>query len=118
MTQSDKDFITRIQVSQLVTQDPFTDDWYAQVFSAHTRLRAGVSGPDTVLKIGNAGGVGLGLSQNKGNARRPSAMQRMEAQVERIVNNARLREKEKTCMQFLWFDSSCLLMTLCLDSSQ
>ena len=99
MTQSDKDFITRIQVSQLVTQDPFTDDWYAQVFSAHTRLRAGVSGPDTVLKIGNAGGVGLGLSQNKGNARRPSAMQRMEAQVERIVNNARLREKEKTCMR-------------------
>jgi DNA topoisomerase 2-associated protein PAT1 len=33
MTQSDKDFITtRIQASQQVTQDPYADDFYAQVY--------------------------------------------------------------------------------------
>lgn len=96
MTQSDKDFITRIQVSQLVTQDPYADDFYAQVYGAVMRSRMGVASPEAVLKFGSGGGVGLGLAQ-RGSGRRPSAMQRMEAQVERIVNNARLREKEKTC---------------------
>ncbi|KAH9945729.1 topoisomerase II-associated protein [Amylocystis lapponica] len=101
MTQSDKDFITRIQVSQLVTQDPYADDFYAQVYGAITRSRMGVqSQDDRVLKFGSGGGVGLGLAQ-KGPVRRQSAMQRMEAQVERIVNNARLREKEKISLNSL-----------------
>ncbi|THG94284.1 hypothetical protein EW026_g7159 [Hermanssonia centrifuga] len=80
MTQSDKDFITRIQVSQLVTQDPYADDFYAQ--------------------FGSGGGVGLGLAQVKG-GRRQNAMQRMEAQVERLVTNSRLREKEKISLNSL-----------------
>lgn len=96
MTQSDKDFITRIQVSQLVTQDPYSEDFYAQVYGAVVRSRMGLEAPQALLRFGSGGGVGLGLNQIKG-GRRPSAMQRMEAQVERIVNNARLREKEKTC---------------------
>lgn len=95
MTQSDKDFITRIQVSQLVTQDPYADDFYAQVYGAILRSRMGMQSQDErVLKFGSGGGVGLGLAQ-KGATRRPNAMQRMEAQVERIVSNAKLREKEK-----------------------
>ncbi|THH32031.1 hypothetical protein EUX98_g2164 [Antrodiella citrinella] len=100
MTQSDKDFITRIQVSQLVTQDPYADDFYAQVYGAVMRSRSGVSAPDAVLKFGSGGGVGLGVAQVKG-GRRPSAMQRMEQQVERIVNNARMREKEKSSLNSL-----------------
>jgi DNA topoisomerase 2-associated protein PAT1 len=96
MTQSDKDFITRIQVSQLVTQDPYAEDFYAQVHSAILRSRLGLQSQDErVLKFGASGGVALGPGQ-KGTYRRPSAMQRMEAQVERIVSNARLREKEKS----------------------
>ena len=98
MTQSDNDFITRIQVSQLVTQDPYADDFYAQVYGAIVRSRMGIAtSEDRVLRFGSGGGVGLGLGQ-KIPGRRQNAMQRMEAQVERIVNNARLREKEKTCM--------------------
>ncbi|KAF8631878.1 hypothetical protein AX15_002145 [Amanita polypyramis BW_CC] len=96
MTQSDKDFITRIQVSQLVTQDPYADDFYAQVYGAILRSKMGLQSQDErVLKFGSGGGVGLGLSGPKGGTRRPSAMQRMEQQVERIVNNARKREEEK-----------------------
>ncbi|KAJ3550388.1 hypothetical protein NMY22_g530 [Coprinellus aureogranulatus] len=95
MTQSDKDFITRIQVSQLVTQDPYADDFYAQVYGAILRSRLGLQASDErVIKFGSGGGIGLGLAQ-KGPNRRPSAMQRMEQQVERIVNNARKREEEK-----------------------
>lgn len=111
MTQSDKDFITRIQVSQLVTPDPYADDFYAQVYGAILRTRLGVQSPeDRVLKFGSGGGVGLGLSQ-KGGGRRQSAMQRMEAQVERIVNNARLREKEKICESYGFMTASSLFMT-------
>ncbi|KAI5886553.1 uncharacterized protein SCHCODRAFT_083696 [Schizophyllum commune H4-8] len=96
MTQSDKDFITRIQVSQLVTQDPFNDDFYAQVYAAIVRSRMGLHAQDErVLKFGNVGGVGLGFSQNH-RSRRPNAMQRMEQQVERIISNARKREEEKS----------------------
>ncbi|KAF7294431.1 PAT1 domain-containing protein [Mycena kentingensis (nom. inval.)] len=95
MTQSDKDFITRIQVSQLVTPDPYADDFYAQVYSAILRSRMGLqSQDDRVLKFGSGGGISLGAPQ-KAPTRRPNAMQRMEQQVERIVNNARRREEEK-----------------------
>ncbi len=94
MTQSDKDFITRIQVSQLVTQDPYADDFYAQVYGAILRSRMGLQSDERVLKFGSGGGVGLGLTSQKG-YRRPNAIQRMEQQVERIVSNARKREEEK-----------------------
>jgi transcription initiation factor TFIID subunit TAF12 len=95
MTQSDKDFITRIQVSQLVTQDPYADDFYNQVYGAIQRSRMGIQSQDErVLKFTSGGGVGLGLAQKGGN-RRPNAMLRMEQQVERIVSNARKREEEK-----------------------
>ncbi|KAH7885857.1 topoisomerase II-associated protein PAT1 [Phlebopus sp. FC_14] len=103
MTQSDKDFITRIQVSQLVTQDPYAEDFYAQVYGAILRSRMGLQpsqdASERVLKFGSSGGVGVGLGMGvgagRGGGRRQSAMQKMEAQVERIVSNARLREKEK-----------------------
>jgi DNA topoisomerase 2-associated protein PAT1 len=96
MTQSDKDFITRIQVSQLVTQDPYAEDFYAQVYNAIQRSREGEIITDPrVLRFGNSGGVGLGVEKKGAPPRRTNAMQRMEQQVERIVNNARIREKEK-----------------------
>jgi DNA topoisomerase 2-associated protein PAT1 len=95
MTQSDKDFITRIQVSQLVTQDPYAEDYYAQVYTSNVRSRLGINPHEEhVMKFGASGGVGLGLNQKPG-GRRANALQKMEAQVERIVQNARLREKEK-----------------------
>lgn len=95
MTQSDKDFITRIQVSQLVTQDPYAEDFYAQTYSMIMRSKMGLQSQDLrVLNFGSGGGVGLGLAQRP-NGRRASAMQKMEAQVEKIVQAARIREKEK-----------------------
>ncbi|EIN05954.1 hypothetical protein PUNSTDRAFT_54266 [Punctularia strigosozonata HHB-11173 SS5] len=95
MTQSDKDFITRIQVSQLVTQDPWAEDFYAQTYTAVMRNNMGLQGEERILNFGSGiGGVGLGFSQRP-SGRKASAIQKMEAQVEKIVQAARLREKEK-----------------------
>ncbi|KZP16638.1 hypothetical protein FIBSPDRAFT_894912 [Athelia psychrophila] len=45
------DFITRIQVSQLVTQDPYADDFYAQVYGAILCSPVGLQSQDErVLK--------------------------------------------------------------------
>jgi DNA topoisomerase 2-associated protein PAT1 len=82
MTQSDRDFITRIQVSQLMMGDPYQEDFYNQVYQSLVRNRSG-PGEHAHPKHGTRTG------------RRQNALQRMEAQVERIINNVRLREKEK-----------------------
>lgn len=100
MTQSDKDFITRIQVSQLVTNDPYSEDFYAQVFSSFVRSRLEGStggGPNqkSMLKFANGTGVGTGVPGQRGAGRRENAMARMQAQVEKMISNARSRENEK-----------------------
>lgn len=103
MTRSDKDFITRIQVSQLVTQDPYADDFYAQVFGAILRSKMGPpgaqgghNGPVSVLQLGRDGtGVGVGVPGTRGAGRRDFAMQRMTMQVKRIVDAAKQRERAK-----------------------
>jgi DNA topoisomerase 2-associated protein PAT1 len=95
MTQSDKDFITRIQVSQLVTQDPYTEDFYAQIYVAIMRSKLGLPEADPrVLNFSSGGGVGVGV-KNRPNGRRANAIAKMEAQVEKIVEAARMREQEK-----------------------
>ena len=107
MTQSDKDFITRIQVSQLVTQDPYEDDFYAQVFSSvHRRQGAGRTG---ILSFGSGGGVGVGVSGQRLSGRRENALQRMQAQVERIVNSTKTREKDKAPSGLHFFSSSFMM---------
>ncbi|KAJ7260002.1 topoisomerase II-associated protein PAT1 [Mycena haematopus] len=78
-------------VSELVTPDPYVDDFYAQVYGAILRSRMGLQTQDArmglqtqderVLKFGTGGGISLGTSQKR--------------QVERIVSNARRREEEK-----------------------
>lgn len=95
MTQSDKDFITRIQVSQLVTQDPYAEDFYAQVFGAINQSRIGAAQrghQKGVLSFGDSGGIGIIQNQDRRSGRRESALSRMQTQIERIVNNAKKRE--------------------------
>jgi DNA topoisomerase 2-associated protein PAT1 len=102
MSQGDKNFITRIQVSQLVTEDPYTEDFYYQVVShiRSTRLAA-ASGPLNAQigekASGPGGGGGGGGGNGKGGerklTRRENAMVRMAQQVQRIVDNAQKRPK-------------------------
>ncbi len=98
MTQSDKDFITRIQVSQLVTQDPYSEDFYAQVYSSFIRSRMGPTGTTqkSMLKFANGAGVGVGIPGHRGAGRRENAMTRMQNQVERIIKNAQARQRDSS----------------------
>lgn len=95
MTRSDKDFITRIQVSQLVTQDPYADDFYAQVYGAIIRSKLGApNGSASVIRLGKDGsGVGVGMPGQKGAGRKEGAMHKMALQVKRIVDAAKQRER-------------------------
>ncbi len=101
----DKEFITRIQLSQLVTQDPYASDFYAQVFTQIARQRnlqnQSQGNPDSnqpgVLSVGPDGrGIAVGgvMARNGGGGRqklKDTAMQRMTMQVKRIVEHAKER---------------------------
>lgn len=104
MTLSDKDFITRIQVSQLVTSDPYTDDFYAHIYTA---LRGGTNSGlmgkqpmNTDQKPEAAAAAPTpakgGRQRKQQTSRRETAMMRMQQQVERIVQNRKDRIEKST----------------------
>ncbi|KAG0270011.1 hypothetical protein DFQ27_000975 [Actinomortierella ambigua] len=83
MTQSDKDFINRIQISQLVTDDPYADDFYCQVYTAIRNRHLQQMGlPGT-----SSGG------DTNGGRRNGRAEQRIQQQVQRIVSDAKRNPK-------------------------
>lgn len=93
MSGSDKDFITRIQISHLVTPDPYTDDFYAHVFFA-------VRGGGRRIPLPDASTVEA-IEQHKSEdkkgprrklTRHENAMLRMQQQVERLVDSRKKRE--------------------------
>ena len=96
MGSSDKDFITRIQLSQLATTDPYTSDFYAQVFSTIQRSRMAAlqqgggdagAGPSVVqLTSGlgfGVGGPGAGRFGKMGQ----NTMQKLNSQVKKLVES-------------------------------
>lgn len=89
MTQHDKDVVNRIQLSQLASGDPYADDFYYQVYSS-LRQRAGLPLQSAAHNGGNnttEGGRGRGR-------REENMMQRMQQQLQRIVNDAKRRPKQ------------------------
>ncbi|KAE8230645.1 hypothetical protein CF326_g4350 [Tilletia indica] len=87
MTNSDKDFITRIQVSQLVTNDPYSDDFYAHIYFA---IRGNPNRPAAVGGVAT-GNVKGGKRKTRQLTRRENAMLRMQQQVQRLVENRKDR---------------------------
>ncbi|WFD30800.1 DNA topoisomerase 2-associated protein pat1 [Malassezia sp. CBS 17886] len=101
MSGSDKDFITRIQISHMVSADPYTDDFYAHVYFA---LRGGarrVSLPESasvdaiqLRKSGDENSARPAVGRRRF-TRHEQAMLRMQQQVERLVDNRKKREASK-----------------------
>lgn len=112
MSRSDKDFITRIQVSQLISSDPYTDDFYAHIYFAlhgnRSRVTLPASSEEEKQKQQKKAEESTN-GQEDSNAqqgeekqkktrqrkaqpnRRETAMLRMQQQVERIVQNRKER---------------------------
>ena len=120
MTQGDKDFITRIQVSQLVNTagpkgeyDPYIDDFYFVVMQslkasrvqqaqaqAHGGTRPGPDGavPSQIIQ-NNRQRQQIKNSQmgDKRMTRRENAMNRMAQQVQRLVDDAKKKPRATQC---------------------
>jgi DNA topoisomerase 2-associated protein PAT1 len=87
MTQHDKDLVQRIQLTQLASGDPYADDFYYQVYSS-LRMRGAVGGNKPTASITNESRGG------RSGRREDSMVQRMQQQVQRIVNDAKRRPKQ------------------------
>jgi DNA topoisomerase 2-associated protein PAT1 len=96
MGASDKDFITRIQLSQLATADPYTSDFYAQVFSAvqKSRTRSGEEADvPTVVKVGQDAGFGVGgAGGNRFGQMGNKTMQKLSSQVKKLVEQRKNKQ--------------------------
>ncbi|KAJ2742282.1 DNA topoisomerase 2-associated protein pat1 [Coemansia sp. BCRC 34301] len=101
MSRHDKDYIIRIQVSQLLTDDPAADDFYCHMYQLSRGAR--FAGPGSV-KSQDSGGEAVSSATDLagpdggeyGRAQRSntqSSMARMQQQVQRIVSEARRRPK-------------------------
>ncbi|CAJ0823341.1 8163_t:CDS:10 [Entrophospora sp. SA101] len=91
----DKDYVNRIQISQLVTDDPYADDFYCQVYSAvRSRQSQPHMGNFSHHHGGNNGGGFMGHERGRHRSRgSESGLFKMQQQVLRIVNDARRKPK-------------------------
>lgn len=89
MTPRDKDFVTRIQLSHIVTDDPYNEDFYAQV---HKLLKSGEQFNDN-NSIAQAYLDFSGHRLGGRHQRADVALQRMQQQVQKAVTVAKDRPR-------------------------
>ncbi|TIB59487.1 hypothetical protein E3P78_03531 [Wallemia ichthyophaga] len=81
MTPSDKSYILRIQLSSLATADPYTDDFYAQIYSILMRKNQGVL---------NVGGMALSVAAGSTHSGIGiGAAKKLRDQIDKIVRSKR-----------------------------
>lgn len=94
MNPKDKDFVTRFQLSQIVTEDPYNEDFYAQVFKViHPKVGNNNSQQQSNNSIAQAYLEQSGHRLGGRNKRADVALQRMQQQVQKAVTVARERSK-------------------------
>jgi DNA topoisomerase 2-associated protein PAT1 len=81
--------------------DPYEEDFYNQIFQTLVRKRMVAQSTEGAPPSNGRNESG------RRSGRRQNAMQRMEQQVERIINNVRLREREKDLHCAFHFDPQC-----------
>lgn len=96
MTPKDKDFVTRFQLSQIVTDDPYNEDFYAQVFKViHPKPNANPQQQqaDQNNSIAQAYLDQSGHRLGGRHKRADVALQRMQQQIQKAVTVAKERTK-------------------------
>lgn len=96
MNPKDKDFVTRFQLSQIVTDDPYNEDFYAQVY----RVIHPKSAPDgSVVPVSQPNSIAQAYLDQSGHRlggrfkRADVALHRMQQQVQKAVTVAKERQK-------------------------
>lgn len=92
MTPRDKDFITRYQLSQIVTDDPYNEDFYFQVYKIIQS--GGIVGEANKDSIARAYLEHSGHRLGGRYKRADVALQRMQSQVEKAVTVAKERPQK------------------------
>ncbi|TIA86796.1 hypothetical protein E3P99_03560 [Wallemia hederae] len=91
MTPSDKSYILRMQLSSLATADPYTDDFYAQIYSILMRKNQGVLNVGgmalSVAAGSNQSGIGVG------------AAKKLRDQIDKIVRSKREKQQDNATKQ-------------------
>lgn len=97
MNPKDKDFVTRFQLSQIVTDDPYNEDFYAQVYKViHPKSTSGGLGAPPAQQANSIAQAYLDQSGHRlgGRYKRADvALQRMQQQVQKAVTVAKERQK-------------------------
>ncbi|KAJ2143220.1 DNA topoisomerase 2-associated protein pat1 [Coemansia sp. RSA 678] len=105
MSRRDKEYIIRIQISQLLTDDPMADDFYSHMFQlSRGAAQSLTQSPSAAQPMAHTQPVPqsvaaadlqglLGETPRVGRGQRSNTMARMQQQVQRIVNEARRRPK-------------------------
>ncbi|KAJ1674656.1 DNA topoisomerase 2-associated protein pat1, partial [Spiromyces aspiralis] len=91
MTNYDKNYVMRIQMAQLVTEDPFSEDFYNHMYQLIHANEAEVGG-----SLGGQAQGGRVLYGRMGRGHRSNTqggLSRMQQQVQRMINNAKSRSK-------------------------
>ena len=97
MNPRDKDFVTRFQLSHIVTEDPYNEDFYAQVYKViHPKIVNGAPQPAVGQQNNSIAQAYLDHSGHRlgGRYKRADvALQRMQQQVQKAVHVAKGRPK-------------------------
>ncbi|KAM9902262.1 hypothetical protein OXX69_008391 [Metschnikowia pulcherrima] len=97
MNPKDKDFVTRFQLSQIVTEDPYNEDFYAQVYKViHPKSAPNALGAPVTQQPNSIAQAYLDQSGHRlgGRFKRADvALQRMQQQVQKAVSVAKERQK-------------------------
>ena len=89
MTPRDKDFVSRVQLSQIVTDDPYIDDFYFQVHRLLKTGNAEVDNNSVAQSYLDLSGHRLGGRDQRAEV----ALQRMQQQVQKAVSYVKERAK-------------------------
>ncbi|TPX59632.1 hypothetical protein PhCBS80983_g02331 [Powellomyces hirtus] len=92
MNQYEKELIAKIQISQLVTDNPYRDDFYYIVYTSLTAANdASSDEPGKAAKPGLNWQQSLLLDQTRGNG--PNVTSRMQQQMQRLIEGRKAKPK-------------------------
>lgn len=98
MTQYEKELIAKIQISQLVTDDPYRDDFYYKIFTSLTSQSQEPGSDEAAAKKGLNWQQSLLMDQTRNSTSAGmNVTNRMQQQMQRLIEGRRMKTKGASC---------------------